>query len=309
MDTNATLLLQLHSQSQNQRQQVLFYKSEASTMMSDQDAANGSGELPIDNAAASLSMADVNIMEKGSSSHSETLVDTSETSGSFPAFEEDTPSTTETAKAPPRSCKKKCCLFCCIPFALLVFVILILIAVGLSDESYESATNIANDPTRPSNPSAPAPVPAPAPTSPETEPQRPSFDEIKAWLVQQKVSIRQDIKARGTPQHKAVKWLADEDGAALPLPTVSIKDRNSKEGYMYMVRYVMAVLYYAMDGDNWTTKVNFMTDKDVCDWLGLSQRTNGNLIGSELGGLLCQEDTGMPGILDLGTSVEHTSLY
>jgi hypothetical protein len=56
----------------------------------------------------------------------------------------------------------------------------------------------------------------------------------------------------GSPQFKALKWIANED----PATTIEIINQ----------RYVAAALYFALGGENWIEKCNFLTEDPVCSW-------------------------------------------
>jgi hypothetical protein len=128
-------------------------------------------------------------------------------------------------------------------------------------------------------------------------PSRPSTEEVREYLVAQKVSSFADMTRNGSPQNMAVKWLSILDEASLDLPVDAITEFT---GYMFMVRYVMAVNYYAWDGDDWYTPVDFLSPKYVCNWNGYSYALD-NGGGTEIGGLHCDPVSGLPVALDLGT--------
>ena len=287
----------------------------------DDDATNAFPKVPIESGAysASLSMADVNLMEKGTSStrsiHSDTLVDVSEHSASLPAAEEVRNSTALTSPRH-RNNTKKFAWMCLIP---LVIVATVALALGLKKSDGNDRSSSGNSDTTASDPKPPTtspvePAPAPhlstfAPTNKAVD-QRATLHELMSWFISQNISSSDALATGGSPQNRAALWLAYQDGAALPLPRVSIYDSTTSEGYLYMVRYVMVVLYYQMQGDSWSTNVNFMTSRYVCDWNAISWRTNNGINRyPELGGLECDADTGMPVSLDLGKTCweENTS--
>jgi len=62
-----------------------------------------------------------------------------------------------------------------------------------------------------------------------------------------------------TPQGQATRWLLNEDG--FPVPNTSKK---------VLQRYILSVLYFAMDGHNWTYNDGFLTESDECSgWYGV----------------------------------------
>jgi hypothetical protein len=91
----------------------------------------------------------------------------------------------------------------------------------------------------------------------------PTYDELVTFLVENQVSSQSAFFDPESPQSKAARWLAEEDGARLPLPP---PDFGLYDSYMYMFRYVMAVNYYALGGPQWTAQHGFLTDTDVCYW-------------------------------------------
>jgi hypothetical protein len=94
-----------------------------------------------------------------------------------------------------------------------------------------------------------------------------------------------------TPQYKAAKWFAEDDGANLPLPGSS---KGQHEGdidaytYRYLARYIMALNYYAMGGENWNSQLNFLTETDICNWNQLIAVPGRWLIA----GVICSSATG-----------------
>jgi hypothetical protein len=61
-----------------------------------------------------------------------------------------------------------------------------------------------------------------------------------------------------TPQYAASQWLENEDPANLDLD--SLPDKSLEQ------RYIVALLYFSMDGDNWDRDHGFLTEKSVCEW-------------------------------------------
>jgi hypothetical protein len=129
-----------------------------------------------------------------------------------------------------------------------------------------------------------------------------TFEEIVDWLASEGISSDQVLEEEGSPQNRAARWLADTDLADLPLPETSAND--SLYSYMYMVRYVMALIYYQMNGENWLYSVDFLSAKPVCEWhtpsAGLTGGYTGGRLGTEEGGVLCDDELGIPIAIDLG---------
>jgi Leucine-rich repeat (LRR) protein len=89
------------------------------------------------------------------------------------------------------------------------------------------------------------------------------FDSVKRYMIDQGVSSEDAFSSTGTPQYRAATWLAQVDGANLPVPTSNIR---AFDGYRYVARYVMAVNFYALNGENWPAPEIFMNDDDICFW-------------------------------------------
>lgn len=130
-----------------------------------------------------------------------------------------------------------------------------------------------------------------------------AFDELVTYLVNENVSSSNDLYSVGSPQNLAAQWLTIDDDANLPLPTDSISD--SQEAYLYMFRYVMAVNYFAFRGDNWVSRMNFLSESSVCTWNRISLGLDGPDVVYEQGGVRCDVDTGLPITLDMGKKIKH----
>jgi hypothetical protein len=90
-----------------------------------------------------------------------------------------------------------------------------------------------------------------------------TVEEVVSYMAEYDVSYLNDLRAVGSPQNLAANWMAETDGANLEIPTVGTSTLN---GYKYMVRYVMAVVFFSTGGVNWKNNLGFMTKKNVCDW-------------------------------------------
>jgi len=68
----------------------------------------------------------------------------------------------------------------------------------------------------------------------------------------------------------ALKWLMSDDLALAWLEEPEALDDESLSTLTGVQklrqRYVMAVLYYALKGENWSDKLNFLSSYDVCQW-------------------------------------------
>lgn len=92
---------------------------------------------------------------------------------------------------------------------------------------------------------------------------RPARQDVIQYLLDNGVSSQQDLQSDGSPQNLAASWLAEEDPANVVIPTFNV---TTVDGYLYMTRYIMALNYFAMDGENWLDSMNFLSGDDVCYW-------------------------------------------
>lgn len=74
---------------------------------------------------------------------------------------------------------------------------------------------------------------------------------------------RTQLEKRDSPQKRAAKWIADEDGLNMPLPAST----NYEDAYKFVQRYALAVLYFAWGGpDTWVMDYKFLSNQDECNW-------------------------------------------
>jgi hypothetical protein len=261
------------------------------------DEESPMSDIPIQNegASGSMSMADIDFLDKSPRSESNRSVtqgvEATESSDCMPTVEE------AYAMNPNRSSTKKRCGVASILCAALTVIVVVSLGAGLGarGKRERSSSNAANPSgstgqSRPTDAEPTAPAPAP----------RATMDEIVSWLGKEGIDKRAKLRKEGSPQNMAAVWLASADNATLPLPTVSITDQTNTAGYMYMVRYVMAVVYFQMIGENWPANLDFLSDKNVCDWWAVTV-TADDPLGSKDTGLQCDDTTGLPAVLDLST--------
>lgn len=65
-----------------------------------------------------------------------------------------------------------------------------------------------------------------------------------------------------SPQHAAALWIADEDPAAMDIPS----SNKYTDSYPFVQRYILATFYFALAGPNWDSKMGFLGESSVCDW-------------------------------------------
>jgi Leucine-rich repeat (LRR) protein len=100
-----------------------------------------------------------------------------------------------------------------------------------------------------------------ATTSQPVGEQQRKYNYFVNFLSQSGISSLHHLTTEGTAQHEAVWWLAREDQA---LPTAVPQDQLSD--YRFVQRYVLAVLYFALNGPEWKDQANFLTPQHECAW-------------------------------------------
>ena len=135
------------------------------------------------------------------------------------------------------------------------------------------------------------PVATPPPPPSATEDDRTAL--IKAYLMDHSISSEVDLSKEGSPQQKALEFMAEADGFVIPasdsfVMEIPTSDTSTPEGYAFMTRYIMAVLYHATGGDGWTFDLNFLKPVGVCAWYSTLQYVD---LSTEYRGVACNEET------------------
>ena len=133
--------------------------------------------------------------------------------------------------------------------------------------------------------SSPASVPqsTPAPVAPPTIPPLERKQNIIDYLTSAGVATESQLNTAGTPQNKAVDWMAFMDKFDIAVPETNDKYTRFTE------RYVLGVLYYSTNGPAWTYDMKFLSDVDHCDWNGYFLDSKGSQV--RLGVSLCTGTT------------------
>lgn len=123
-----------------------------------------------------------------------------------------------------------------------------------------------------------------------------SVEDLATYLERNGVTASATIFDYGTPQAQAAQWIANADPRNLALPSQPV---STQQGYHYVTRYVLAVLYFALGGDrSWRVSFNFLSADDLCQWRDIwISRSTGALLPV---GSLC-DSTGLIHSLYLGT--------
>jgi hypothetical protein len=102
-----------------------------------------------------------------------------------------------------------------------------------------------------------APVTVAAPTLPPGEVR---FNSIVDFLSS--VSDPILLNELGTVQNKAANWMGSGDTRQYPVPS----SFTSISAYGFVQRYVLAVLYLALDGEQWPFQADFLKGVPECEW-------------------------------------------
>jgi len=84
------------------------------------------------------------------------------------------------------------------------------------------------------------------------------YKELEAMIIANSISSSSSINTEGSPQNVALNWLAFHDAANVQ---VSLQSR-------VIQRYIMAVLYYSLNGQSWENQYNFLSGDHECRWKG-----------------------------------------
>lgn len=101
--------------------------------------------------------------------------------------------------------------------------------------------------------SAPPPPPPVEDSGSETEDMQVVID----FLVAKGVSDPAALNTEGSPQREAADWIANGD--------VMEYDIDEDESRIIQ-RYVITLLYFALDGPDWLHQLNFLSPEEVCSW-------------------------------------------
>lgn len=130
-------------------------------------------------------------------------------------------------------------------------IVLLIIAIGVPVAlTYKNsifigqADEVISSPTK-----TPSTVPS---QSPSFMPSSIDFVDVVEKLFPLSGEKLIDVRS---PQHKAARWIADEDPRQLDVDDPSFEQR-----------YAMAVLYFSLGGDNWNSKDGWLSEKSECKW-------------------------------------------
>lgn len=114
---------------------------------------------------------------------------------------------------------------------------------------------------------------------------RPRLQEVQGYLAAQGISSRRDLETRNSSQFLAAQWIANLDNMNLTIPDNKM-DRES-----FHQRYILALLYFALQGDEWTDQVDFLRGESECSWNSFEwDKTD------QMQGVICDDDFQVSGL-------------
>jgi len=118
---------------------------------------------------------------------------------------------------------------------------------------------------------APVQPPVQAPVTPTSSPVR-VVDDPSSALGRLFFLSGVSINDPTTPQFAAYEWLKNDDPAKLNLDSLSDKE-------LYQ-RYIAALFYFSMNGDDWDKPFGFLQHTSVCEWYDVAKKM----------GIMCSSD-------------------
>jgi hypothetical protein len=123
-------------------------------------------------------------------------------------------------------------------------------------------------------------------TADDNAPRKSNHTEVKDFVIEHGISSRNVFDDSASPHARAASWLANTDQANLAVPLYD--DSETPSAIDYVARYVMTVLYFATNGENWFQQFSFLTKGDVCTRKGDMMDASGTT--SVPYGVVCAND-------------------
>ena len=102
------------------------------------------------------------------------------------------------------------------------------------------------------------------------------YNSLRKLFVSQEITPDEEFDYPATPQAQALNWMAYQDLH----PGLSLGFGHDEYAAKKMIqRYALAVTYYATNGPGWYNQINFLSDKDECEWNEISYE-DGYFIGA-----------------------------
>ncbi|KAL3781659.1 hypothetical protein ACHAWO_001599 [Cyclotella atomus] len=102
------------------------------------------------------------------------------------------------------------------------------------------------------------------------------YNSLRQLLVSQGITPEEEFDYPSTPQAQALHWMAYQDLH----PGLDLGFGHDEYAAKKMIqRYALAVTYYATNGPGWHNQINFLSDKDECEWNAITKE-EGYFIGA-----------------------------
>ncbi len=150
--------------------------------------------------------------------------------------------------------KKRRLLLASILVGLALVGLIVGLAVGLSGTENSNVASVSGtDQGKPTSPpSGQQPV-----STPTSRPFTVRAEKIISYLLENELSGFSDVRTPGTPQYRAIHFLANEDGMAMDIPD---PDVSTADAFEFLERYAVSVFYYALG------VMNLVSSGSTCEW-------------------------------------------
>lgn len=126
---------------------------------------------------------------------------------------------------------------------------------------------------------------------PKPDPMDERLEAMKDFLSR----VTPDDAYEGTSKYNAdrknaLMWITQDDPMQLPIPESDVPNSDPL-AWRLLDRYVVAVLYFSTNGEQWTEDFSFLSEYDVCRWS--TARQNDDFFDSnefEIRGIACNAD-------------------
>eukprot|EP00537_Pseudo-nitzschia_pungens_P019540 CAMPEP_0172412928 /NCGR_PEP_ID=MMETSP1061-20121228/78158_1 /TAXON_ID=37318 /ORGANISM="Pseudo-nitzschia pungens, Strain cf. pungens" /LENGTH=794 /DNA_ID=CAMNT_0013149179 /DNA_START=188 /DNA_END=2572 /DNA_ORIENTATION=- len=108
----------------------------------------------------------------------------------------------------------------------------------------------------------PTQAPVVPPVAPELSRLEKTFQYLRVFGIVDWEILEDEL----SPQFLAAKWIAEDDGYAMEIPTGGSPGSSSYADTRFTERWALAVFFFATGGERWGYQTNFMAPIDHCLW-------------------------------------------
>ena len=151
---------------------------------------------------------------------------------------------------------KRCSRCCCISTVLMIaigIVLIIGVAVGVSKNKQQSSGG----------------------QTPVRDPNSAEFlaraADVANFVISEGLSDASAVEAAGSPQNRAVGFMAVGDDAQMLIPASATEE----QAFEFVQRYALSVLFYALGGESWDFGLDFLIGDPTCLWYQTLRNTGG----------------------------------